>query len=447
MTVKNKLGRKSRNIEKIEEKHKSLLPPPLYTLICSKKWSSAEIRIDTHPEEAEYQDDEGGTALHAACFVLAPVHVVRHLVSACPKIVSLKTYKQGSTALHIACLRGAFVEVMQILMHANPSSVQMSDSVGLTPLHLACLRYGFGSSSADILEVLINAAPTMLFQKDLSGRTPLSIVLGEYEPVVCAAVSKVEKQRLSKKRYLERQRNASNPSTPPGMQEQTHSYPPVVLSELYKDDRDTLRSLQDCWDKLSLMIFAAFKLQSPLPIDPVWRIVHACAGVKECSLSSFPRLAMLVHPEQIREHDEGGRLPIHIAAGSTTSDERDTQLMNIVLDAYPDGLRISDKNGLLPLAHAVRSGKTWSNGVKKLFLLYPDAIHTLDFDLRLYPRVFSMLDQNTNFSTLYTVLRAHPDIVVALSSSSDDVHRLRRDESSKTSKPKVSSLKCNCAVM
>lgn len=59
--------------------------------------------------------------------------------------------------------------------------------------------------------------------------------------------------------------------------------------------------------------------------------------------------------------DNEGRIPLHIAASKsrTFSEEESTELMQIMLDQYPEGVRVVDQNKRLPLHAACRARLVW----------------------------------------------------------------------------------------
>jgi len=161
------------------------------------------------------------------------------------------------------------------------------------------------------------------------------------------------------------------------------------------------------------------------------------------------RLAISIHPQQVREMDEEGNLPIHIAATARSylathcagaandklsfqaaaaaavaaSDEdsmvSDTtgvlsffssatvsqtinafdKVIKILLQHYPESAKIPQgKTGRLPLVMAVEAGcRSWDDGIQTLISAYPPALHNRKlFSLPLYPNILAMLNNNGN---------------------------------------------------
>jgi len=170
-----------------------------------------------------------------------------------------------------------------------------------------------------------------------------------------------------------------------------------------------------------------------------FRIVHASVGLTGYGCPpEMIRLAISIHPNQVREMDEDGNLPIHIAvtassyladadqaspstmmaaaaAAADASDDHsvlsDTmsffssatvsqttnpfdKVLKILLQHYPRGAKIPQgRTGRLPLVLAVESGRrTWEDGIRTLLNAYPPALHNKKLiEAELYPNVLSLV--------------------------------------------------------
>ena len=71
---------------------------------------------------------------------------------------------------------------------------------------------------------------------------------------------------------------------------------------------------------------------------------------------------------RISERDDGGELPLHKAATNKSE-----EFCKILVDAYPESLRVGDGCGSLPIHHACKNGRP--DTVEYLFGLYPESIN------------------------------------------------------------------------
>lgn len=188
---------------------------------------------------------------------------------------------------------------------------------------------------------------------------------------------------------------------------------------------------------------AAVAATTALPLDEKsnrpFRILHASVGLTGYGCPpEMIRLAISIHPNQVREMDEDGNLPIHIAvtassflatadqaspstmaaavaAATDASDDHSVlsdamsffssatvsqttnpfdKVLKILLQHYPKGAKIPQgKTGRLPLVLAVQSGnRTWSDGIRTVLNAYPPALHNKKLiSPELYPNVLSLV--------------------------------------------------------
>lgn len=168
-----------------------------------------------------------------------------------------------------------------------------------------------------------------------------------------------------------------------------------------------------------------------------FRIVHASVGLTGYGCPpEMIRLAISIHPNQTKEMDEDGNLPLHIAAvassymtcsstttGSSTYDRQQQQpstdedslvsdfsflshgtsnssnhrafdkVIQILLHAFPAAARIPHgRSGRLPLMLAIEAKRrTWDDGIRTLLEAYPPSLSSRRnaTPLTLYPYVLS----------------------------------------------------------
>lgn len=170
-----------------------------------------------------------------------------------------------------------------------------------------------------------------------------------------------------------------------------------------------------------------------------FRIVHSSVSLIGYGCPpEMIRLAISIHPSQVKEMDEDGNLPIHIAATaslnvveaqpsvtcmahallaaadgaddvsvlsdaalsffSCASVRRTTnpfdKVLKMLLQPYPEGARIPQgKTGRLPLVMAIESGRrTWEDGVRTLLNAYPPAMFKKKLiEPELYPNLLGLV--------------------------------------------------------
>jgi hypothetical protein len=200
-----------------------------------------------------------------------------------------------------------------------------------------------------------------------------------------------------------------------------------------------------------------------------FRIVHASVALTGYGCPpEMIRLAISMHPHQVREMDEDGNLPLHIAvqassfitaSGAAASPyhnihEDDMSILSdafsffssatisqttnpfdkvikLLLQHYPDAAQIPHgRTGQLPLILALETRvRSWDDGVRTLLKAYPPALYTTSRHLvtpSLYPHVLAALTAEDSSersmaaarTTLFELLRTKPEwIVTAVYSS------------------------------
>lgn len=101
-----------------------------------------------------------------------------------------------------------------------------------------------------------------------------------------------------------------------------------------------------------------------------------------CALSdqeeSDPNVAavfyLLIDPARICEPDRGGMLPLHIACASGAA----LGNVEMLLDEYPDAIRLPDKNGRLPFHAACTNPSVSVDLLDMLATAFPGALRTFD---------------------------------------------------------------------
>jgi len=359
--------------------------PELFIMAQRADWSALIARAATHPHEAFWIDRCGNTALHLACRKQPPTEVIFALLRACQRTNSMQTIN-GMTPLHFACYCGASSDVVQVLIEANRDVVSTEDQRGRTPLHCACT----GIKTPDINTVvreLLQVNPDLCYAVDTSGRSPLFLILDDYADAIEEQIHIVTSDNSSE--------NLS------------------INNEANKITEEHLLDLDGRWTSVTLLLKAAYHetMNGSKAISVPFRLLHACVGTRSCPVR-FVFLALNLWPEQLKEVDSDGNLPLHIAAFSVSKRKhfRFNTLIK-VLSMYPQAAQIPNKNGVLPLQLAIQSGKTWNEGIRELFEAYPEALTTLKIDFRYYPEILALAGEYFSLKTLYQVIVSKPEVL------------------------------------
>lgn len=384
----------------------------LIRLVEDHHWVAAIERISTHPRETSAVGIQGRTPLHVACDHDAPAAIVQALLAAWPEGAE-RVGTSYMNPLHITCSSAhASIDVVRVLLTGCRDPLRITgakDVDGDTPLHAAC-RIG---APMDVLITLLHANPVTVLWNDYEGLNPLMRLWVRYYVLVGE----------------------------------------TIISNL-KRPSDLTPDLVEAWERTVLLLQVMKAMDGTTHqrqlISP-FLAVHASSHVNcpRCVV----RMAMVLFPEQLLMRDEGGFLPIHIAAAApvyavhdlrgegysmddTLIDEetgrplirkvketkyKEPSVIDILLTGEPSAARERDPNGQLPLHVAIMRGKTLEEGVKALADAYPEALTMPDKHTNLFPFMLaaSVGRGRGDCSTIYEMVRAAPELVkMALDHSS-----------------------------
>ncbi len=128
-------------------------------------------------------------------------------------------------------------------------------------------------------------------------------------------------------------------------------------------------------------------------------MVHAAVRME--TPPDLLRYIIETRPEEVRQANDEGRLPLHVAANARSHAAESSYHYKFVIDellySYPDGAASSDSEGKLPLELAIESEKKWiGGGIKSLHDVYPDAMSRVKMEE--YPSIQRALSFSTNFA-------------------------------------------------
>ena len=401
---------------------------------------------------------EGATPLHVAASHRCSAQVIRILVQmqmpsatvstrstntrTKHKPLTLSLTKQGRTPLHYACLsfRGLNIEAFEVLLQATIdacSNLQEQMNHSLT----SSLEDDLDAEDdllddewwemTDVTEMKVNA----FTMQDRMGYTPLSLLFRRYRERVKCVI-----------RMLEGSKTRTSRAAATAVQDELGELwlkALLIVSLMSKrqvrSNTYTSNSTAETSEALEAASWSALKHQQIEEDDDIivdgedgsemeqgrkFRLVHASVGLTGYGCPpEMLRLAISVYPNQVKEMDEDGNLPLHIAAiassfipttetSSTSTSDEDTFISNLsnfsgfgidskpfhrvikmLLRGYPFGAQVPNgKTGQLPLILAIEAKKRkYEDGLRALLEAYPAALESREISMRLYPNILSLI--------------------------------------------------------
>lgn len=344
--------------------HSILLPSTPTRDMCGESVESRIVdttiaMVQCHPLCATICDNAGRTPLHLALFKTpSSPDVVRALLEAHPGAVWVPSREpRGALPIHAAVTRRTMeTEVVRMLLEVDAKTATAprrsggggESAVGvMTPLHCSFARLlsefrsggqvGIGKKKQDLddepLRGIVEAVRKNEFnQKDFVTTRPL--LLGD------SVLETIEGLPLETRRGLLR----------PCLDAM---HVPLLLCAAYHGTTSKDLSLPTHGEK--------------------FRLVHAAVGVPSCPRPIL-RMALALHPEQLLERDEHGRIPLHVACSEEVvgmlspwrckigrvveyTEENEVSVVDMLLRRCPQAARIVNERGKLPLHLAIERGK------------------------------------------------------------------------------------------
>jgi hypothetical protein len=154
------------------------------------------------------------------------------------------------------------------------------------------------------------------------------------------------------------------------------------------------------WEKAELLALAEYTQQPIAPIDqppgsqPKTTVVHALLGLQHCPPAVLEFATFLI-PQALLQKDDQGDLPLHLASKRSCDD-----MIQDILEAQPLAAAMSDANGAFPLQIYVgrRDVQRWNPLIKKFLVAFPLVVESLNLDHRLYPLLWSRLNQRASIN-------------------------------------------------
>ena len=485
------------------------------------------------------QNVDGCTPLHIACSHRSSADIISALLDAsrCEFAMSTPTSstanekpKQLRKWSYEEELRGKEVELSTIEVHSihhsknhqsthnNNKALQSGTLIltnsGKTPLHYAC--GSFRHLSMDAFRILLEATykdskkanMDILSQKDNNDDTPLTLLQKRYSERIRHAIQLVKRRDAN--HVGNEDGGGGGGGADADADTDTDAHRGVGFDGIQQDmiDDETTNhdatmieeTLDEFWEKASLILQISYhgaKYSNTTKMDNLffdhdsqhnyqdkmnqfkkqlrWRIVHASIGIGSKCPKPVVMLALSTYPEQVRECDESGNFPLHLAAmcdrtcstdkindqinrvntfnptarvredlgqqqpiSELEADCADFNLIETLIKIFPKAARLPNADGHLPFALALNCGNwMWNDDLKTLLHAFPSAIECQNLKDVYFPHILFLVggcgknevrdehgpvendDYHQSCSLFYTLLRERPFIVNYCTSSSN----------------------------
>lgn len=318
------------------------------------------VVLEAWPDGVHAVNNSGETLLQRAIpHSFNDFTLIRTILEIDPEMIK-KTDSQGATTIHRAAREDdedAAGRLKLLLEYGGSHALCVQDSNGRTPLHEAC-HWG---APRDVIVTLVANHPSALTVRDSHGMTPLETF---------------------------RQYNQS-----------------FLTESDYTGPNNWCEGYNNLVDIAMTLLTGAPLSCSESPS------LHDLLRSEECTLD-IAKLFTYALTDQASAKDSDGNLPLHIIAlMDSNKDLIYGNLVDTVVELYPAACQISNNENMLPLQLMVRSGKSWSNGMRIILLQHPAAVLDLGLTHRDTCALLETLGSEEEPDALFRLLRDAPALL------------------------------------
>ena len=344
--------------------------PTLYRLASERRYERIPIHVKSNPQDVEWVDQYGSTALHILC----------------------RSQNIGDALLHAA----------DGILAANSNIAGQPNGSTWTPLHLACeqrLMWRNDIMTEPLVLKLIDACPEAVstrLQSGFKAKTPFHIACENDASLdVLTAMLRVD-PKLATQPYTQNELYSEQPLQ-------------ILWNSLTKNHRqpNTL--------KMEVLLRAAY-CGTVVDDDANFRILPAACSIR-CPRDYVSHI-LSTYPDQISVPDSHGLLPLHhtIKSADQQSALYTDFLIEELVTEFPDAASMPMERGVLPLHTLIADREmTWhKGGVRHVVLAFADALRKADPRSGLFPFMTSAMhatQSRMHLSTTYELLRAAPEVI------------------------------------
>lgn len=344
----------------------------------------------------------------------------RYLLQAVPSCINDVSESSKCSVLHVALRNfGDQLSLIQLLLETIESNALLAhrNVFGDLPLHVACA----GGSPLNVLKLVLTrslaAAPPpvdgphpLLWSTNYSGYTAVDL---EWMRHIEGGGGLYERRTFYP--LEERGLHCQSPSQEGLYRNLLHK----AATQVMNGNRETFFD-GNLLDRIILIIQMAHGDEAICEDD----ILHAVASLESATGPSLPEpflfLFHWMHKDKTSIRDEKGRLPLHYALMNhqVTTKKSPYQAalkpakaiawLEMLIDSFPDGVKVADKALRLPLHYALDSPSGNRDIVKKLVHNYPESLERRDPFTGLYP--FQQAS-TSDLDTCFQLLRQAPNLV------------------------------------
>ena len=382
-------------------------------LIEQEEWDRAMEVCLTHPEQmADIDPVSGATVLHRLCTKPnAPIPLVEAVLEAYPEALRIQETLYRATPLHLLSWTSqrSTAKFVVLLRFTHPDDmIHFRNRFGGTVFHSVC-----GSqASLEVIQLLVHHNPQLVMARTHdSNETALTAL---WQSHLQSIPGHLQIAALLKHRTRKRRQAAAAPEE----EEEEDARPPT------SDHFDRF------WEKVTFLAQMAYQVQQQQQQSLT---MSSSSSTRHLDLSGTElhglfvlrapihaiKVAILRHPEWARVPDGEGNVPLHVVLLRRPFRLKDVEIIELLLDAYPEGVAQTNHVGDTALVLALRDRMDWKDGLESLVRANPDLLATIvDSSTGLPPFLLAAsVGGRVAVNTVYHLLCHRPDVVARAVSS------------------------------
>jgi len=349
-----------------------------------------------------------------------PFRLLSVFLDVCPREALRMTDAFNCTLHHFGLLKSIDDEGLALLCQIYPEGCQVQNKFGCTPLQAAVRM----KTTFHQIKMLVNcfpnacSLPNNLYYLPLgrAAQNKMSMEVMEFLlDMFPLAPLFANKKGLNSFDLLDIAYDAPKTFAP-------------VIQDPMSDSMS--EEFHDWWDRATLMMKYIAMTRDP---QKLFRPLHAIMSMEVTK--TMLNVGLWYYPLHLREVDEDGRFPLHIACATknvvyghgidpveevVVVDDNAEHIVISLMRIYPDPVRHVDNTRCLPLHLAIKSGLIleYPEVMESLLVAAPSSIDVADGETNLFPfqSVASLQeckDEHAQLQAIYRLLRASPWLVNA----------------------------------
>jgi hypothetical protein len=365
-------------LREIEDGDDDNAPENLFEMVAADEFERAQLRFETHPEEAKFIDGATGrTVLHLLCNGAdSPRDLFTKVLRCFPEATKLQEKKYGATPLHALCWSSqrSMDRVQILLEYMDEESLLIRNWLGGTALHSACGSHAW----LPVIKLLVHKSPSLLLQRTQ-----------DYNHTALTALWHSHLQSI------------------PGH---------MAIARILEGEQVNDGHFCRFWEKVEFVVCESYRLCPQCPKQQVDEasfklyLLHGLINLR--APLNIMKVALKINPAFAAQVDADGNYPLHHVVIRRPFRIKDIEILSVLIAAYPEAASKRNHEGQAPIFIALRDRMGWEEGLEVIVKADTEILASTDTETRLYPFLLAACaDGRVAVNSTYNLLCAKPHLI------------------------------------